>query len=220
MKSIFKTLIEFAFGLHLNLDLKTKNRKGILLEKLLFFPFWPNLGTSPAASLPSLARSACSAGPARGPSSLPLSRSPLAPAQLAARSAQRCCPARLRPHSLAPARFARASAWPIPRWPLRFGLHLSLHSWPARQPSAKAARVASLSLTALPAPPVSCPHAPVVFPFFPVSSFLSRAPPTSSSAPPMAQPYMVSHHHRHQACREGHQSAPLPFLLRRSTPGL
>ena len=58
MKSIFKTLIEFAFGLHLNLDLKTKNRKGILLEKLLFFPFWPNLGTSPAASLPSLMRSA------------------------------------------------------------------------------------------------------------------------------------------------------------------
>ena len=58
MKSIFKTLIEFAFGLHLNLDLKTKNRKGILLEKLLFFPFWPNLGTSPAASLPSLTRSA------------------------------------------------------------------------------------------------------------------------------------------------------------------
>ena len=56
MKSIFKTLIEFAFGLHLNLDLKTKNRKGILLEKLLFFPFWPNLGTSPAASLPSLVR--------------------------------------------------------------------------------------------------------------------------------------------------------------------
>jgi len=36
MKSIFKTLIEFAFGLHLNLDLKTKNRKGILLEKNFF----------------------------------------------------------------------------------------------------------------------------------------------------------------------------------------
>ncbi|XP_066320357.1 uncharacterized protein [Miscanthus floridulus] len=46
---------------------------------------------------------------------LPPSRSPLALAQLAARSAQRCCPARLRPHPLAPARFARASVWPIPR---------------------------------------------------------------------------------------------------------
>jgi len=36
LKSIFKTLFEFAFGI-LNLDLKTKNRKGFLFENLLFF---------------------------------------------------------------------------------------------------------------------------------------------------------------------------------------
>ena len=156
MKSIFKTLIEFAFGLHLNLDLKTKNRKGILLEKLLFFPFWPNLGTSPAASLPSLARSACSAGPARGPSSLPLSRSPLAPAQLAARSAQRCCPARLRLHSLAPARLGFTSA-PAAQLVGRSTLAFAQ----MRPPSL-------LSFTAPLAPPVSRPSAgpiPFFFPF-------------------------------------------------------
>ena len=163
MKSIFKTLIEFAFGLHLNLDLKTKNRKGILLEKLLFFPFWPNLGTSPAASLPSLARSAHffpfsrPRPAARWPSSFPLP----ALACSTVRSA--------RPASCLPLRTS-----PVPRGPSHAGLlRTPAPLWPSAPTPAVSTR--KLFLSRCPAGPACQPDTLLPsssFPFFPVLSFL------------------------------------------------
>jgi len=177
MKSIFKTLIEFAFGLHLNLDLKTKNRKGILLEKLLFFPVWPNPGTGPAFFLPFLSSSraahpmlACSARLARA--------------------------AQLAPRPLGLLRFGpspRAFAAPLAR------------AWPTR---------------AAPSPS-RCDPGPACQRYRPLP-FPSSSHPFPFSPPPMARARTASHRRclsRKQAPRS-RPSAPLPFLLRRSTPGL
>ena len=136
--------------------------------------------------------------------------SPFRPAPLGPLAAQ--------PHSSRTSPLPRGPAWhrdpQLPRLSAPSSSHCALAPFvSAHSLTPTAARaVRSPSLPAGPA----CQSAPSPspFPFFPVSSFLSRAPPTSSSAPPMAQPHMVSHRRRcfYKASR------PRPFGKRPISP--